>query len=240
MAFGDIVQGPIAANTSTHIATLGSNPTVGNLLVFIAGDVAGNLAPGTGLSTAVIVEEPFGVDDLGIFYRIVQGGDDTTWDVSSGNNTVGILIEVEGPFQATPVDVTASNTGADDPPTQTTGTTSTTTNPIGLAIGAITYRDTAGAVLSWSNSFVDLTETTSPFQALFVATKLLSTLGTVETTATLSGGAGRAWGAIAVFKSSNTGDPVYPSTKPLTIGIDGGTPARIHMTERNPFYFIPR
>jgi hypothetical protein len=85
--------------TTTMVFTLGSTPTVGNLLIFIAEwyDGDGPLVTPSGW-TKQHDYQPIGVG-VAIFYRIVQSGDGTSWtltyDTTADQNS-GFLLEVSG------------------------------------------------------------------------------------------------------------------------------------------------
>lgn len=210
MAFGDIVQGPYTAAHASHPqATLGSAPTAGNLVVLVHIDVAAGSTPDSPLVQAVKHTQVEGSDDLAIYYRVVQGGDGQTYGATSGNDSNIVLMEIEGPFQSSPVDVTAVNNGDVDTSTQTSGTTATTAQASEVAVAAIGDRDPAGSASGWTNGFTERSEGHGTFTSVYVATKTLSATGTVETTATLPTGDGsRNWGAIATFmKAAGGGGP---------------------------------
>lgn len=206
MAFGDIVQGPYTAAHASHPqATLGTAPTVGNLIVVVHVDVARTSAGDSPLAQALLVTQVEGQDDLAIYYRVVQGGDGQTYGCTSGNDSNIVLFEVEGPFQSSPLDVTASSQGDVDPATQSTGATGATAQASEFAVAAIADRDAAGSASGWTNSFVELSEGHGTYTSVYVATKVLSATGAVETTATLPTGDGsRAWGGMATFMAAGS------------------------------------
>lgn len=233
MAFGDIVQGPYSAAHGSHPQiTLGVSPTVGNLIVVLQSEVAGESLGDSPLATAITYEQTNSVDDVSIFYRVVQGGDGTTWGCTSGNNSVIIAWEVEGPFDAAPFDVSAGNQGDVDPATQSTGTTAATAQASEYAVGAITWRNVAGTASGWTNGFTEVGEGVGSFAALYGAYKVLSSTGTVETTATLSGTpvGDRAWGCIATFKAASGGGGGGSSLR---------SPGKVYPSGRTPMAIRP-
>lgn len=202
-AFGTLIQSKVS---STATCVLDSSPTAGNLLTFEHHDLGGDTTPGSGMTSAVEILNTNATDELGLHYRIVQGGDGTSWTVgTSGGANLFVCREWEGPFDATPLDVTASTTVTIAPATKSSGTTGTTAVATSLAIASLSQRDVTVTVTSWSNSFTGAAQAVDANSSINTAYKVLSATGAQETTATMSAAAGQMVGLIAVFKGTGGG-----------------------------------
>ena len=114
MAFGDVVLGPTtksAASATSVTDTFGSAVTAGNLIVVCHFTGATDSQAYTGMTEAVALTDGPNADQGAIYYRVVQGGDGTTWGADSGGSDEHgmVMWEIEGPFAASPLDQTAQN-----------------------------------------------------------------------------------------------------------------------------------
>ncbi|MHC4387405.1 MAG: hypothetical protein ACYSX1_02230, partial [Planctomycetota bacterium] len=88
------------------------------------------------------------------------------------------VLEIEGPWESSPVDKTATNDATSES-TTSSGTTGTTSQNDEVAVVGLTKRNQAGGDYSgWTNSFVERDEEQSSYKGMATATKLLTTTGT--------------------------------------------------------------
>ena len=160
------------------------------------------------------------------FYKIAAGGETTVTmtTTETGVTFRGVMAEFEGPFAASPLDVTAEDeTNISTPVTsQTSGTTATTAQASELAV-AFFGADRADTVTdghAYSNSFTEVhfastTSSTSRAMAA-LAKKVLSATGTQQCTFSTTDTGDDMYGAIATFKAAAGGGglsiPVAMST----------------------------
>ena len=219
MAFGAIVQGPVSQASLIQVvgsgtavtATFDSAVTAGNLIVVVHFTGATDSQAYAGMTEAVAVTDGTNADQGAIYFRVVQGGDGTTWGANSGGaDEHGMLMwEIEGPFAASPLDVTAVNAGnpVTDPGTSfSTGTTATTAQNDEVAFAIVTSRNVFVDVSAWSNSFTGTLKAGMANKVVVGGFKVLTATGTVETTATLTlGTGGGCMAGIATFKKAGAG-----------------------------------
>ncbi len=124
------------AATTTMVFTLGSTPTVGNLLIFIAEwyDGDGPLVTPSGW-TKQHDYQPIGIG-VAVFYRIVQSGDGTSWtltyDTTADQNS-GFMLEVSGQG-STPFNQIVDSYSSSTPTSLTSGSaTPTVLNCLAIA-----------------------------------------------------------------------------------------------------------
>ena len=209
MSFGDITQsGTNTVQSASSIAvTLGSTPTEGNLLVacHFTGH-ANSIAP-SGFSEAVALTDTPNTDQGAIYYKVAGSGESTTITATSGgsNEQTLTVLEIEGPWNASPLDVTAS-AGPSSTSTRDTGTTGTTAQADEVAVAMVTWRHSdQDTTTTWSDSFVEQSENVrTNYKGHSTATKLLTSTGTVTTTATMSNTL-TSMGGVALFKKQAAG-----------------------------------
>lgn len=226
MAFGDTVntaEGTAASGAGTVTFTLA---TAGNLLIFHIGRSAAHGGGGTWGTPTGWTDLPnstpgSGNMSSGGWYKISDGTETSV--TTNGTLEAGAwhatVTEYEGPFAASPLDVTADNeTNIGTIVTsQTSGTTGTTAQADELAI-AMFGADSAASVdtgRAYTNSFTEVifsNAAVSPGRgASIIAKKVLSATGTVESTFSTSDVGDEMYGAMATFKkqASATGNPWY-------------------------------
>ncbi|QQR77515.1 MAG: hypothetical protein IPJ67_05325 [Candidatus Moraniibacteriota bacterium] len=204
-AFGDIVQTKQngANSVSSITVTLDSAATAGNLLVCTHFTGDGNSTAPSGFSEAVAVTDATNVDQGAIYYKIATGGETSiTPGSGASDENAAVVIEIEGPFDASPLDQTATQAAASgtSAPSGTTGTTSQASE---VAVAGITYRVNGPNVSAWSNSFTEQGDVGSTYlKGVAAATKTLTSTGTQSTTATI--GSATYMGMIATFKAGSS------------------------------------
>ena len=213
MAFGDIIQRAelgedIASATITK--AFASTPVSGNLLVAIhmtGATSCDSCSSASGsYSSAFHWQNATDLDAARLWYRIAGASEATSVSaVASAVDEQGLLLlEIEGPWNAAPVDQTT------DPGRQALGgftygcgTTGTTTQANEVAVAAMYSRSSANvdAAISFDNAFVhdNAACVVSTFKSITAGTKLLSATGTVTTTCTF-GTAAVTQGGIVTFK----------------------------------------
>jgi len=210
VAYGDIIQNKDGESYDTSVTvTLDSTPTEGNLLVASHYTGAPDSSAPAGFSEAVALTH---VDDEGaIYYKVAGAGESTsiTAGASTTKNNMLNVLEIEGPWNATPLDQTASDGPNYSVSSQTSGTTSTTSQADEFAVALITVDDVGKTLSGWTNSFVERSDNGGPiYKFAAVATRLLTSTGAYETTATISASSYAAVGGIATFKKSAAGGAV--------------------------------
>jgi hypothetical protein len=114
MAFGDKVQDKgvweDSGDASTSV-TLDSTPTEGNLLVACYYSSKQPVTEPSGWSSAIYLQNNGNSDDGEIAYKIAGVAESTTVTVGIGaaGDAWLYVIEIEGPWNASPLDVTASD-----------------------------------------------------------------------------------------------------------------------------------
>ena len=225
MAFGDIVRTTVVDSDSGDpiSATLSGSPAADNLLVYWVMTFASNTTAGTGLLEAYENINSGNGDITALYYRVVQSGDGTTWEVDLGeaDQYAAILSEIEGAFAAAPLDQTGESEATNAGAVAVTASGSTTQADEFVA-ACWGVRDSDADVTGSSsvdNSFVNLLDehNSEGFNwHLFVtrATKVLTATGTPTVTMTISGGSNNTvWtNCIATFKkAAGGGGPSIPS-----------------------------
>ena len=218
MAFGDIIQRAELGEdigSATITKAFASTPVSGNLLVAIhmtGATSCDSCSSASGsYSSAFHWQNGTDLDAARLWYRIAGASEATSVSaVASAADEQGLLLlEIEGPWNAAPVDQTT------DPGRQALGgltygcgTTGTTTQANEVAIAVMYSRSSANvdAAISFDNSFVhdNAACVVSTFKSITVGTKLLSATGTVTTTCTF-GTAAATQGGIVTFKKETAG-----------------------------------
>ena len=159
MAFGDVIQTKtaIALTAVANISlTLDSTPVEGNMLVAIAGGRAvatidtpsgwteGVTLSGSNLRNKISFKEAGASESTSVQFD---------WASPTTDQMVLIVVEFEGPFDGTPLDVSAStSSGSSAVETLTSGTTATTAQADELAVAGLVCRSEISAP-SWDASF---------------------------------------------------------------------------------------
>jgi hypothetical protein len=175
-----------ASSPASYAVTL-PNPTVsGNLVVIVMASDA-TVATPAGFSL-----DKSQVNSNGHYHFSKVAAGENSWTVSPNSSAAGCwyVAEISG-LTSTPLDQTASTGASTGATTRSTGTTSATTQAAELAI-ASWGSSNVGTALTWgaeSNSFTErisdvVTSTAGSNVALAVASKVLSSIGSVESTAT--------------------------------------------------------
>lgn len=214
MAFGDQIQSPIPTQFdegTTVAVTLSQTGTSGNLLVACHFDRAsGQTAPtdqnSDVFTQAVVVDDAGNADDLGIWYKISEG-DETVITCNAGGSDyqTACVIEIEGPFDATPLDDATAGEVAED--TTAYSGQAAASIATAVAIAAVSLRDGAGNNIdSWDNSFVEAVEyhEASYNNVVAAAIRVLSASGNYSTVGNLDASFEHI-GAIAIFKGVGGG-----------------------------------
>lgn len=218
MAFGDVIS-TAKDNNATNTATLTIAPVSGNLLIAMmsvrapVGQTCVSFSATAGWNA---ITDQIGTQlGAGWFYKIADGSETSvvlTVTPSSGTaSSRGAFVEIEGPFDASPLDQTAEDAVGAAVTSKTSGTTGTTAQADELA-AAFFYAESAGNVdggRAYTNSFTEAifadgtTNAGRPLCAL--AKRVLSATGTFETTYSTTDPGDNMYGAIATFKKSGGG-----------------------------------
>lgn len=218
MAFGDVVQSASGSGTTGNgSATLSVGATAGNLLVFAIARAATGVGVAWG-SISGFSAGPSSPADSGnmcgaMWSKIATGGETTvsTAMTSPTGNWTATIVEYEGPFDATPIDVTAEDEThlTTTTSSKSSGTTATTAQADALAIGFYGIDNGANfGTKTYSNSFSEvITAVTGSRAGHTQARRVLSSTGTYESTLSYSSGgtADEMYGAIMVFKKDAGG-----------------------------------
>jgi hypothetical protein len=186
MAFGDIIQTQSAnAYPATSVTVNISSAVANNLLVCVHFTGSPDSQAPSGFTEAVAVTDPVAGgngDQAAIYWKIAAGGETSVVPGSStSDENMACVLEIEGPWESSPVDKTATNDATSES-TTSSGTTGTTSQNDEVAVVGLTKRDQAsGDYSGWTNSFVERDEEQSSYKGMATATKLLTTTGTQET-----------------------------------------------------------
>ena len=224
MPFGDLLETAVynsSADSTPDVAF--ADVTAGNLIVscvFVGDDT--DVVPNGDLLQAVEASDAGQTDSLAIGYRVIVGGDGLTWGWTQDNADQACLInrEFEGPWEASPLDVTDTTAFADDQGTMVAGPTATTAQNDELIIAAWSKRTRAIpqtiTLNSVSDSFINLlNEDNEPASAsmkgVATATKVLTATGTPQTTGTFNIATNQRVGAcMATFKKQAAAGTAFP------------------------------
>ena len=202
----DVIPGIVQSRAYTtelvHTIALPADPQVGNILVAAISTTSnpGSILLPTGWVQAVGTNNTSSLARAEIYYKIVEAGDSRSLAVETTVGTVSTftLHEFSGIDTSNPVDVTsivnsaaATSTAVNIPATPTTSAAN------GLAIARAAY-DNSNVYGSWTNSFSNVSATTTYG---YTATKLISSPQAVSTTFTAVT-ARRNQGALAVFNAA--------------------------------------
>lgn len=183
-AFGDIVQSVAAkgSGTTTQDVIFPNTPAEDNLLLLLQTSAQPTLTPPTGFTEVVDIADG-GNTDITAIHRKIAGSSESstiTMEHAANGSQIGRILEVFGPWETTPEDVTAEDGPAETTSPQT-GTTATTSQADEFAVGLIGFRDGAtGVGTQADNSFVPISKeqtSGSTTNGQYAATKLLTATG---------------------------------------------------------------
>jgi hypothetical protein len=204
------VQGSFnrSASAATVTTPFTNTPTEGNLLIAWAkaAGVADILAI-SGWTKAISVQYGTSSGFGCIFLKIAGAGESKDVVlVATGSSNVALTIEEWTGLPSAVVDKTASTANSGGVTSKSSGTTAATTADEELAIAICALGNTITSP-SWSNSFTDEVQNGTGDISLIGASKILSSTGTQETTAswTTSRVAGA---AIVTFKAGTVATPI--------------------------------
>lgn len=215
MAFGDTTQSAQNSAVGNTVTVTISAATAGNLLIACAArsvNVASWTDPG-GIFAAISDSGTTGNMAGKWYYGIAAGGETSVvlTGGAAGDTIRGVVAEIEGPFDASPLDVSAEDQAnvATVVTSQSTGTTGTTAQNDEVAI-AFFGGDTAQLIdggKAYSNSFSEVifaSSVSSTARAgIAVAKKVLTSTGTVECTYSDTDTGDEMYGAVATFKKQS-------------------------------------
>jgi hypothetical protein len=219
MAFGDTVNSAKVSLASGECIITFPAATAGNLLIVGEGRSATHSATGTWVPDsagwATLTDSGINVGNMSgaWYYKIAAGGETgfTSAHSLEQGNLQAVYAEFEGPFAASPLDVTAEDAAnlASVVTSQGTGTTGTTAQADALAIAffATDRFDTVDGTPTYSDSFtqVIIGDTSSARASAFLAKRVLSATGTYTCTRGCTDTGDEMYGAIAVFKKASSG-----------------------------------
>ena len=217
MAFGDIIQRKEDSNGAdvSLVVTFDSTPVSGNLLVAVhmtgAGSSDSCSSASGSYTSAIHWQNATELDAVRLWYRIAGASEatDVTATPSASDENGLLLLEIEGPWEASPVDQTTNPGRQASSTTYDCGTTGTLSQADEVAVAAVYTRSASnGTGDSYSQSFVTnaLSAITSSFKSISLATKLLSATTAVTTVCTF-GTSAVAQGGLVTFKKAAAGGP---------------------------------
>ena len=218
MAFGDIVHSKVGTTVqggaSTLQITLDSTPTEGNLLVAASATRSDSQTTPSGWSLGVSQDA---IDDnLTIYYKVAGSGESTSVTFYDGVATqvmLAAVYEIEGPWNATPLDAT-NGAFATNNTAISTGTTCTLAQADEIVVAALSPSAQEATRLSnWAvdSSFImqhdgtdlEIGYTSGDYPSyLCVATKLVSATDALNPQFTWTPGALNIMATIVTFKKS--------------------------------------
>jgi len=209
MAATQVQQKTYASSTqsTSHSITFDSAITQNNLLILcVVADAVATTPAGWSVATSA-------VDFTGsyIYYKVAGAGESTTVSITIGASSHCCIqgFEYSGCATSSPLDVFVSATAQGGGSSASPGTTSSTSQAnelavglVGLGLGLVNV-----SVTAWDNSFVQENQIASTGTGTLVrsavATKTLSSIGTVTYTTTLSTAASNQCALLATFKANN-------------------------------------
>lgn len=199
------------ADSTTHSLTLDSTPVENNIvIVFITSGASITTGPGGGTYSSAVSGSDFVRGHC--YYKVAGAGESTSIGItiSVADAVCMHAYEYSGITTTSPVDQTVSAVDVGSGTTIVSGTTGTTTQANEIAFVSAHMRTSevpAQSVTAWTNSFVILNETKSTGAGnsdmlLNVASKLLSSTGTQQSTGSITtGGLGNDVALVATFKA---------------------------------------
>lgn len=222
MAFGDVIQTKQATGTGTSLsATFDSSITQGNLVVAICMTGDGTLNAPSGYSTGVAVNNATESDACAAFFKVAGASESTTVTATSGSSDEYLIeiVEFEGPWEASPLDLSTANSRQASGTTYACSATGTTAQADELAI-VICYTRLAGNSSgdSWDSGYTLRTSGNSTYKSMHSAFKVLTATGSVASTLTF-GTSDVAMGGACSFKKQAAGGTTVtpiPASYPFT------------------------
>lgn len=230
MAFGAIIQQIKAtANGVTSVgATFPSTPTDGNLIVAVHMTGAANSSgcsssggSGGAFTSALAITNATESDESEVYYRIAGATEPTLVTATSGasDENAILLIEIEGPWEASPLDLAEAEARQASGTSYAMATANSTSQNDEVAVAVVYTRSSANGgasagSLTWSNSFVNdevMSNEVTSNKSISCATKLLTATGTVSTTFGFVSDA-PAMGGIVTFKKQGAGGGTVTTT----------------------------
>lgn len=214
-----------ATAPSSYSVTLDSATTNGNrVVIVVVSDATVNTPAGFDLDKSQVNSNGHYT-----FSKATTGGE-TGWTVSPAVSAAGVwyAAEVSG-LTATPLDQTASTGAGTTATTRSTGTTSTTSQAAEIAI-ASWGSSVVGTAVTWggqTNSFTEditdqVTTTGGSNVGLSVATLILSSTQTVESTATADAGqATKSTGMVVTYAAAGGSTVSGTASLSATAGLTG-------------------
>ena len=235
MAFGDLIQEKANDGSGATLAvTLDSTPTEGNLLVCCHYSSKQTASGPSGWTTSVFIANDANSDDLNMTHKIAGASESTTVTVDNGSSGQAwmYVVEFEGPWDATPLDKTATDGPQTSDSTPTVGPTATTAQDDELLVAFVGGEDISPAG-SWTDSFTEIHDTGNLGGAKkegAVASRLVTSTGAYQTTVTVDGGFYDTCFALATYKqgSGGGGGRTTYNTDSHPLGIHTGMAWRIN------------
>lgn len=228
MAFGDTIQSVESSSaSSSSTAPSWSAAVAGNLLIVMGATSAVDGSTAWTASGYSVIKSSGTTGNVGgaLLYKIAAGGETgTTLDrVTTTGNMRAAMAEIEGPFAASPLDVSEHDTTnlSTVVTSQPSGTTATTAQADALAIAGFAADQAANVDVTraYSNSFTEIifgSASVSPARAAAaLAKRILSATGTFSSTFSVVDTGDEMYGTIAIFKKLVATDvygwdPRYP------------------------------
>jgi hypothetical protein len=229
MAFGDTVQSVDSTWTGEGTINFGA-ATAGNLLIVVEARGAPHSAGGAWGAPAdwnIIQDSGVNTGNMAaaFYYKIAEGGETSFTTSHTNESGVGQIAfaEFEGPFAASPLDVSAEDAThlSTVVTSQSTGTTGTTAQADELAIAAFAADSQStvdgGGTRNYSNSFAEVifTDVQTSRASAMIAKKILSATGTVECTFSVTDTGDEMYGAVATFKKAGASEITGTLSKTL-------------------------
>lgn len=232
MAFGALLnqaEGTTASGTSHTTASFGFTPTSGSLLLIGVTDQAGSTSHSAHSSGWNEISDNEGATRAftGGWYYKISDGTESTFSLTTSTTAIcqWKIVEVEGPWSTSAVDVSTENEAL----CATAGTTSVSTNTTGTASisdgFAIAWfaSDSSNfwdAAKSYTNSFANLGTMYDPGSTpgQWFAFKQLSSSAGAETTVSVTDTGDDVYAAIAIFKpAAGSSAPTLSDLKAVSI-----------------------
>ena len=208
MAFGDLVKSNTDAPGTQSVTScdLGSNPTSGNLLIFIAYGGSGSTTVTTPPSGFTQMHENTTNFNLTTYYKVSDGTEQTAGHTHGNTNAVGATYAEYDMDGNTSPSVLTDSTAVSGTQTSKSAGSVTPTESTNFVIGfaSIDSLANAAATESWDNSYtLDLNIVTDSAVAA-IGTKT-NTVGAQSPTYSHGGTADEMYGAIGAFSFSAGG-----------------------------------
>lgn len=240
MAFGDLLhqgEGSTASGTS-HTASFGFTAASGSLLLIgLAQAVGTNVWSNedSGWNRISDCENVGGAFSAVWYWRISTGQSSFSYNSSVSGTTQFKVVEIEGPWSASALDVSAENeskistSGTTSVSSGTTGTASVS-NGFAVAFFASDSSNFWDAAKSYTNSYADLGTMYDPGSTpgLWFAKKQLASSAATETTVSVTDTGDEVYGAVAVF---------LPAAGGVTLSNPGWTVSGNQVTPRGSYAF---